>query len=402
VNRKKVASPIQLYLNLGPATTAKETMKTKLHSLFIGLAILAGVHQTNAQVTNLGIAPAGGQSVLYWPTSPTNCILQSTTNLGSPNWTTEKYPAPVTASTVSNTTPAKFFRLIYTNPPAGMVLIPAGSFLMGNSIGDSGITDANPTNVYVSAFFMDTNLVDLAVWQAVHDYAVAFDGYIFDDVGAGKASAPNQPVQTVNWYDCVKWCNARSQEAGLTPCYYTDAGFTQVYKTGDVDAVYVNWAANGYRLPTEAEWEKAARGGLSGCRFPWGNLISEGQANYNGNTTNYSYDRGPNGYNAIGSIGGTSPATSPVGSFDVNGYGLYDMAGNVFEWCWDWYAAPPYPAGSPYLGGANPTGAATGSSRVLRGGFWNNYAYVARCAFRVIRDPIVADYNVGFRCVRGL
>src|ERR1039458_2976604 len=137
-------------------------MKTKLHFLFIGLALLAGVHQTLAQVTNLGIAAAGGQSLLYWPAgSPTNnnYILQSATNLAAPNWTTEKYPVPVTASTVSNTTPAKFFRLVYTNPPAGMVLIPAGSFLMGNSIGDSGITDGNPTNVYVSGVFLDRKSV---------------------------------------------------------------------------------------------------------------------------------------------------------------------------------------------------------------------------------------------------
>jgi formylglycine-generating enzyme required for sulfatase activity len=383
---------------------ANETMKTKLNSLFIGLALLAGVSPMLAQVTNLGIAAVGQQSLLYWPAgSPTNnnYILQSTTNLAAPNWTTEKYPVPVTASTVSNTTPAKFFRLVYTNPPAGMVLIPAGSFLMGNSIGDSDIMDANPTNVYVSAFFMDTNLVNLSIWQAVYTYATG-NGYTFTHTGLAKAG--NNPVETVDWFDCVKWSNARSQQAALTPVYYTDAGFTQVFTTGDTGTtVYANWGANGYRLPTEAEWEKAARGGLSGRRFPWGNLISEGQANYYGNTNGYSYDLGPNGYNSIGSIGGTSLATSPVGSFDVNGYGLYDMAGNVLEWCWDCYAGPPYPAGSPYLGGSNPTGAGPGPrSRVLRGGCWYYGAGLARCAGRDLDLPFIAGYYFGFRCVRGL
>ena len=215
-------------------------MKTKTNLIQTGLlagllALLAGVHQTNAQVTNLGIAPApGGQSVLYWPVSTTNYVLQTTKNLAAPNWVTASNAITVNAATVTNSAPSGFFRLLQSTNPPGMVLIPAGSFLMGNSIGDGDITDANPTNVYVSAFFMDTNLVNLSVWQAVYTYATTFNGYGFDDAGAGKAA--NHPVQTVNWYDCVKWCNARSQLSGLTPVYYTDAGFTQVYKTGDVDA----------------------------------------------------------------------------------------------------------------------------------------------------------------------
>jgi formylglycine-generating enzyme required for sulfatase activity len=315
------------------------------------------------------------------------------------------YSVSATNSGGTGTGGTIFFTTSAGNPTAGMALIPAGSFTMGNSIGDSDILYADPTNVYVSAFYMDTNLVSLSLWQTVYNAATTH-GYGFDNAGSGKAA--DHPVQTVNWYDCVKWCNARSQLAGLTPVYYTDSQITIVYTNGDVDAIYPNWAANGYRLPTEAEWEKAARGGLSGLRFPWGNTISESQANYYGDPNppdpnGFTYDLGPSGYNSIGSIGGTSTPTSPVGSFAPNGYGLYDMAGNVAVWCWDWYG--------PYAGGSDPRGPTSGFLRVLRGGVGYSADW-ARCAIRLSESgsspddftlvnslPNITLSSLGFRCV---
>jgi sulfatase modifying factor 1 len=345
----------------------------------------------------LSIAPAGSQSVIYWAITPTNYILQSSTNLVTPNWRTAQDALPVIAATVSNASPTRFFRLFYSDPPAGMALIPAGPFTMGNWTGDSDILDASNVTVNVSAFYMDVMPVTLDRWQEVYSNAIAL-GYTFANIGAGTAT--NHPVQTVNWFDCVLWCNARSQLSGLTPVYYTDASLTEIYTNVAMASVFANWSANGYRLPTEAEWEKAARGGLSCRRFPWGNLISEGQANYTSFTNLYSYDLGPSGTNSVGLAGGF-PYTSPAGSFDVNGYGLYDMAGNVFSWCWDWYAPPPYPPGSPYLGGTDPHGSTTPNpSRILRGGSWSfGAAAFARSAYRNRFRDINSTNNVGFRCV---
>jgi formylglycine-generating enzyme required for sulfatase activity len=279
--------------------------------------------------------------------------------------------------------------LVDCNSSFILTLIPSGSFTMGDTL--DGTANASPTNVTVSAFYMDVNLVSYSQWQGVYNWATSH-GYGFVNAGAGKAT--NHPVQTVDWYDVVKWCNARSQQAGLTPVYYTDAGLTQVYTNGEV-TVYVNWTAKGYRLPTEAEWERAARGGLCGQRFPWGNTISESQANYKGDTNSYSYDLGPNGYNTNYATG-VLPYTSPVGSFASNGYGLNDMAGNVRAWCWDWYGTP---YGQPTTN--NPTGPGTESRRVQRGGNWGQSAASARCANRGYSSPGIPGNLSGFRCVRG-
>ncbi|MCX6872500.1 MAG: SUMF1/EgtB/PvdO family nonheme iron enzyme [Verrucomicrobia bacterium] len=299
--------------------------------------------------------------------------------------------------------PRRIYRLVLDGPPAaaptpeGFEQIPAGSFRMGNAFSASGDGWSNELPVHtvqVSAFYMAKHEVTKALWDEVLTWGVA-NGY--PDLSAGDGKAATHPVQTITWYDMVKWCNARSQKDGLTPCYYTDAAQTAVFKTGtnSLDNTMVKWQANGYRLPTEAEWEKAARGGLSDRRFPWGDRISHAYANYSSNG-NFKYEFPKNqGYHPTYATGGT-PYTSPVGSFAANGYGLYDMAGNVWEWCWDWYSASYYTSSA----GSDPRGAAAGSFRVLRGGAWFYYANYSRVAVRVSGYPGNTDYDLGFRLVR--
>jgi formylglycine-generating enzyme required for sulfatase activity len=250
-------------------------MKRLPRLLLVALLFSAGFHLGRAQVTNsLSIANGGGQTVLFWPASLTNFVVQRASSPNSATWVTVTNAVAVTAVSLPAALSAGYYRLyMNTNIPAGTVIIPAGLYEMGNTVGDADIAsygDSSPVSVTVSNFYMDANLVSYGQWQLVYNWATAH-GYGFVDAGSGKGT--NYPVDAVDWCDAVKWSNARSQQAGLTPVYFTDAGLTQVYTNGEM-APYANWTAKGYRLPTEAEWEKTARGGASGQRFPWGNTIS--------------------------------------------------------------------------------------------------------------------------------
>jgi formylglycine-generating enzyme required for sulfatase activity len=276
---------------------------------------------------------------------------------------------------------------------AGTVLIPAGAFTMGDSL--DGTSDAPTRTVTLDAFYMGKYEVTKAEWDEVRNWALS-NGYTDLPEGLGKAN--NHPVHSISWYDIVKWCNARSEMEGLTPAYYTGDAQTAIYRTGVANVTGTNaqvkWSANGYRLPTEAEWEKAARGGLSGKRFPWGDTINHSQANYVA-MSDYSYDLSGSLNNLHPTYAtGNQPYTSPVGAFAANGYGLYDMAGNVTEWCWDCYGT--YAAGSQ----TNPRGDTWSSYRVYRGGPWGGSASSCRVADRDYNGPAVSDYGVGFRIVR--
>jgi len=228
-------------------------------------------------------------------------------------------------------------------PPEGMVLIPAGEFSMGDHH-DVGDSDEKPVHtVYADAFYMDAYEVTNAQYEQFMDATGHKAPTYWNDPDFNQ---PNYPVVGVSWHDAV---------------------------------AYAEWV--GKRLPTEAEWEKAARGGLVGNMYPNGNSITHDDANYweKGGRDIWTY-------------------TSPVGSFPPNGYGLYDMAGNVYDWCSDWYGSNYYSVSPPN----NPKGPDTGTLRVLRGGSWSYITFYLRCAYRHCNGPTTTDSYVGFRCAQDL
>lgn len=278
--------------------------------------------------------------------------------------------------------------------PAQFVALKGGVYLMGDTI--DGLKDAQAHRVRVSPFTIAKHEVTLELWENVMHWG---QSHGYEDLPAASGKAHDHPVYGITWGDAVKWCNALSEKEGLTPCYYTDAARQNVVREGmaDINNQQVDWQANGYRLPTEAEWEFAARGGLEGMRFPGGNEMTHEHANYHGSTA-IEYDKSQR-VGTAAALMSSLPYTAAAGSFPPNSFGLYDMAGNVAEWCWDFYD-PSY--GTPLQLQDNPHGPDKGKNCVARGGSWRHTAADARCASRLgIPGDLPAPY-VGFRVVRGL
>ena len=234
-----------------------------------------------------------------------------------------------------------------------LVRVPGGSFQMGSASG--GDSDERPVHtVTVSTFYMGKYEVTQGQYRTV----------MGSNPSSGYGTGDNYPVYYVSWYDAVEFCNALSVREGLQPVY-TISGST----------VTVNWNRNGYRLPTEAEWEYAAKGG-------------------DGSPGNYLYSGSNNAGEVAWYWDNSSSGTKQVGTKAPNGLGIYDMSGNVWEWCWDWYGS--YTSGEQ----SDPCGAVSGTNRVGRGGSWYGGERTLRSVYRGRYAPSYQYYFLGFRLVR--
>ena len=255
--------------------------------------------------------------------------------------------------------------------PENFILVEGGTFSMGSPDSEAWRSDDETQHtVTVSDFYMSAFEVTQAEYQAV--------------TGSNPSafSGENLPVETVSWLDAIAYCNARSELEGLEPAY-TVEGQTVTWNRG----------ANGYRLPTEAEWEYACRAGTE-TPFNTETSISAEESNYWGHYPYLIEDNYFNQSNLETRPGVYRETTVAVGSFQPNAWGFYDMHGNVGEWVWDYYGDYPTEAQT------DPVGPDSGVLRVNRGGGWNDFAKNLRSAYRATLPQDSAVFNVGFRLVR--
>ena len=264
--------------------------------------------------------------------------------------------------------------------PEGFVYIPKGSFQMGSNAG----ANSKPVHdVTISkGFFMGK----YEVTQKEYLEVMGKWGGTEPSETYGKGN--NYPAYYVSWYDAVVYCNKRSIAEKLEPVY-KKGDETDPDEWEDIPAnsdaewnnITCDWNANGYRLPTEAEWEYAARAGDKTVdSLTYSGTSSKSEL---GNYAWYSSN--------------SNSKTHEVGTMQANGYGLFDMSGNVWEWCWDWYAGDYY---KQTEGVSDPKGASSGDFRVYRGGSWNSSAGYSSVSYRNSYYPYYRSNDLGFRVVR--
>ena len=284
-------------------------------------------------------------------------------------------------------------KILVTNE---MIYINGGTFEMGDFL-DANEDELPVHSVSIGDYYIGATEVTQYQWEQYIEPVTYYYG-----------TADYYPIYALSWYKVLKYCNLRSISEGLTPCYTInnstdpiDWGNIPVNQNAQWDSVLCDWNSNGYRLPTEAEWEYAARGGLVGKRFPSGLTISHSnngdeQANYYASKV-YDFDISP----SEGEHPDFDGIVSPVGSFKPNGYGLYDISGNVYEWCWDWYDGNYYTMCANQALTSNPNGPLKGEQRVRRGGYWKFNAYYTRVSDRSYNsEPNSGSFYTGFRLAR--
>jgi sulfatase modifying factor 1 len=271
-----------------------------------------------------------------------------------------------------------FTTLVLRNPtqadsvvPKNMVFVPGGTFEMGDVFGEGEDWEKPVHTVTLSGFYIGKTEVTFEEYDA---FCTATGRKKPSDAGWGRGK---RPAINVSWHDAVAYCNWLSERQKLKQVYMISGS-----------TVTADSSADGYRLPTEAEWEYAARSGGKQLRFGNSKDVADpSEINFAGSPAyKTSYSRS----------GVFREKTTPAGSFQPNDLGLHDMTGNVWEWCWDWH-------GDDYYGKSaqnNPSGPVSGNRRVLRGGSWGNPPDNVRVAYRNGRDPATKDYDYGFRLVR--